>query len=116
MAKALIKRLLEQSVSTSTSGHQHSKQRDFHLAQHSKHPLDVDLDVLEKVVSIIAFGDIEAEDTRYLTELNFLKVFRLAQLIIEYLLYVQDCLQSTNAYLQQHRCGAPKMPSPQRPC
>jgi len=64
---------------------------------------DVDLDVLEKVVSIIAFGDIEAEDTRHLTELNFLKVFRLAQLIIEYLLYVQDCLQSTNGYLQQHR-------------
>jgi len=33
-----------------------------------------------------------------------LQVFRLSQLIIEYLLYVQDCLQSTNAHLQQHRC------------
>ncbi len=35
---------------------------------------DVDLDTLEKVTSIIAFGDIEAEDTRHLTELNFIKV------------------------------------------
>eukprot|EP00983_Pelagomonas_calceolata_P107028 1159300-Pelagomonas_calceolata.AAC.6 len=41
---------------------------------------DVDLDVLEKVVSIIAFGDIEAEDTRHLTELNFLKVNALGKL------------------------------------
>ena len=65
---------------------------------------DADLDTLEKVVSIIAFGDIEAEDTRHLTELNFIKVFRLAQLTIEYLLYVQDCLQTTNAWLQTDRC------------
>ena len=35
---------------------------------------DVDLDTLEKVTSIIAYGDIEAEDTRHLTELNFIKV------------------------------------------
>lgn len=66
---------------------------------------DVDLDTLEKIVSIVAFGDIEAEDTRHLTELNFIKVFRLSQLMIEYLLYVQDCLQSTNSYLQQDRLG-----------
>ena len=64
---------------------------------------DVDLDTLEKIVSIVAFGDIEAEDTRHLTELNFIKVFRLAQLMVEYLLYVQDCLQSTNNWLQQDR-------------
>ena len=35
---------------------------------------DVDLDTLEKVTSIIAYGDIEAEDTRHLTEMNFIKV------------------------------------------
>lgn len=33
-----------------------------------------------------------------------LQVFRLAQLTLEYLLYVQDCLQSTNAWLQNDRC------------
>ncbi|GAX82377.1 hypothetical protein CEUSTIGMA_g9805.t1 [Chlamydomonas eustigma] len=64
---------------------------------------DVDLDTLEKVTSIIAFGDVEAEDTRYLTEMNFIKIFRLAQLTIEYLLYVQDCLQTTNTWLQLDR-------------
>lgn len=64
---------------------------------------DVDLDTLEKIVSIVAFGDIEAEDTRHLTELNFVKIFRLSQLMIEYLLYVQDCLQNTNQWLQQDR-------------
>lgn len=69
---------------------------------------DVDLDTLEKVVSVIAFGDIEAEDTRHLTELNFVKVFRLAQLTVEYLLYVQDCLQSTNSWLLQDRAGIEK--------
>ena len=34
---------------------------------------------------------------------HFLQVFRLAQLTVEYLLYVQDCLQTTNAWLQQDR-------------
>ncbi|KAJ9523881.1 hypothetical protein QJQ45_020074 [Haematococcus lacustris] len=64
---------------------------------------DVDLDTLERIVGIIAFGDIDAEDTRQLTEMNFLKVFKLSQLILEYLLYVQDCLQSTNTWMQQDR-------------
>ena len=31
------------------------------------------------------------------------QVFRLAQLNVEYLLYVQDCLQTTNAWLQADR-------------
>ena len=64
---------------------------------------DVDLDTLEKIVNIVAYGDIEAEDTRHLTELNFIKIFRLSQMMIEYLLYVQDCLQSSNNWMQQDR-------------
>jgi zinc finger protein DZIP1 len=55
------------------------------------------------VVSIVAFGDIQAEDTLHLTETNFVKIFRLSQLVIEYLLYVQDCLQSTNSWLLTDR-------------
>ncbi|EFJ50393.1 hypothetical protein VOLCADRAFT_88956 [Volvox carteri f. nagariensis] len=69
---------------------------------------DVDLDTLEKIVNIVAFGDIEAEDTRHLTELNFIKIFRLSQMMIEYLLYVQDCLQNSNAWLQQDRSNMDK--------
>lgn len=68
---------------------------------------DIDLDTLEKVVNIVAYGDIEAEDTRHLTELNFIKIFRLSQMMIEYLLYVQDCLQGSNSWLQQDRCVTP---------
>lgn len=64
---------------------------------------DLDLDTLEKVVGIVAHGDIEAEDLTHLTELNFVKIFRLAQLVVEYLLYVQDYLQSTNAWLQHEK-------------
>ncbi|MEW5302951.1 MAG: hypothetical protein WDW36_005687 [Sanguina aurantia] len=62
---------------------------------------DVDLDVLERVVGVVAYGDIEAEDTRHLSELNFIKVFRLSQLMVEYLLYVQECLTASHAWLQQ---------------
>jgi zinc finger protein DZIP1 len=64
---------------------------------------DVDLDILERVVGVVAFGDLEAEDTSQLSEASFLKVFRLSQLVVEYLLYVQDCLQATNGWLQSER-------------
>jgi zinc finger protein DZIP1 len=50
---------------------------------------DVDLDTLERVAACITWGDLEAEDTRHLSEANFTKIFRLAQLLAEYLLYVQ---------------------------
>eukprot|EP00798_Chlamydomonas_sp_ICE-L_P015155 gene15155-21221_t len=49
---------------------------------------DVDLDILERIVSIVAFGDIEAEDTRLLSELNFVK--------------------GTNGWLQQDRSNMEK--------
>ena len=35
--------------------------------------------------------------------LLLLQVFRLAQMTVEYLLYVQDCLQTTNSWMQQDR-------------
>jgi hypothetical protein len=65
---------------------------------------DTDLDTLERLVSVITWGDIEAEDTRHLSEGNFVKVFRLAQLLLEYLLYVQENLKFTNGVLEHGRC------------
>ena len=59
-----------------------------------------DLDVLERVVGIVAFGDLEGEDTCNLTHLNFLRIFRLSQLMSEYLLHVQDHLAQENSYLK----------------
>lgn len=64
---------------------------------------DTDLDTLERLVSCITWGDIEAEDTRHLSEASFVKIFRLAQLLLEYLLYVQDNLKYTNSVLEQSR-------------
>ena len=64
---------------------------------------DTDLDTPERLVSCITWGDIEAEDTRHLSEANFVKIFRLAQLLLEYLLYVQDNLKYTNSVLEQSR-------------
>ncbi|WIA31397.1 hypothetical protein OEZ86_002296 [Tetradesmus obliquus] len=62
---------------------------------------DTDLDTLERLVGCLAWGDIEAEDSRHLSEASFVKVFRLAQLLLEYLLYVQDSLKHTNSVLEE---------------
>ena len=50
---------------------------------------DTDIDALERAAACIAWGDLEAEDPRQLSEANFVKAFRLAQLLVEYLLHVQ---------------------------
>jgi zinc finger protein DZIP1 len=54
-------------------------------------------------VGVVAFGDLDAEDPYTLSDTGFRKVFRLAQLVVEYLLYVQDTLQASNAWLQSDR-------------
>jgi hypothetical protein len=41
-----------------------------------------DIDTLETVLDTIAFGDIQGEDTRNFTEANFVKLFRLSQLMV----------------------------------
>lgn len=53
-----------------------------------------DIDTLERCVNAIAFGDIEAEGPGSLTRVNFIRIFRLSQLTVEYLLHVQDRLAS----------------------
>jgi zinc finger protein DZIP1 len=72
---------------------------------------DTDVDMLERTVTMIAFGDIEAEDTRHLTETNFVRIFRLAQLTVEYLLYVQDCLSSTHKHAAKDRWAHHTLPA-----
>lgn len=47
-----------------------------------------DVTVLQEILQNITFCDIESEDLRYVDP-NFIKLFQLAQLIIEYLLYSQ---------------------------
>ena len=59
--------------------------------------------MLERVVGIVAFGDLDREDTCNLTDLNFLRIFRLSQLTAEYLLHVQDHLAQENSQLKVFR-------------
>ncbi|KAL5964281.1 Zinc finger protein DZIP1L [Taenia solium] len=55
----------------------------------------MDIDALQDNLVSVAFCDISAEiDTRYV-DTNFIKLFQLAQLLIEYLLYSQDYLTNT---------------------
>uniref|UniRef100_A0A7I4CAS0 Cilium assembly protein DZIP1 N-terminal domain-containing protein n=1 Tax=Physcomitrium patens TaxID=3218 RepID=A0A7I4CAS0_PHYPA len=62
---------------------------------------DVDTDTLEKVMDTIAFGDIHGEDARNITEGNFTKIFRLAQLMVEYLLHALQLLADQKSELLQ---------------
>ena len=64
---------------------------------------DTDIDALERLAGMLTWSDLEAEDTRHLSESNFTKIFRLAQLLLEYLLYVQDSLKAANSILEQGR-------------
>lgn len=61
---------------------------------------NTDIDTLERCVNAVAFGDIEAEGPGSLTRVNFLRIFRLAQLTSEYLLYVQDRLSQESTRLR----------------
>ncbi|KAG0563605.1 hypothetical protein KC19_8G044800 [Ceratodon purpureus] len=64
---------------------------------------EVDIDTLETVLDTIVFGDIQGEDRRNLSEANFVKIFRLAQLMVEYLLHVQALLAYHKSELLQSR-------------
>ena len=65
-----------------------------------------DITQLERVVSILAYGDILAENTRELTEVNFVHIFRLAQLALDYLLHVQDTLDRERRLLLARECAS----------
>lgn len=55
---------------------------------------DVDVDCLQQYIEQIAFCSLREEELKYVTDQQVLKLFRVAQLIIEYLLYSQDRLVS----------------------
>ena len=53
---------------------------------------DVDIDTLQSNLESIAFSDLDADDLSHYSDEHFVTLFRLAQLIIEYLLNVQNAL------------------------
>jgi len=60
---------------------------------------EIDLPTLETLLSNITFASLERDDIDRLGDSHFLKLFRVAQMTIEYLLYTQDYFQSVNKVL-----------------
>ena len=53
---------------------------------------EVDIDLLQSQIENITFCNLKEEDLRYLTDPQIIKLFRVSQLMMEYLLYSQDQL------------------------
>jgi zinc finger protein DZIP1 len=51
---------------------------------------ELDLATLETLLNNITYASLDREDLERLGDQHFLKLFRVAQLTIEYLLYTQD--------------------------
>lgn len=54
----------------------------------------VDIDILQQHIEDLTFCDFRENDVHFLTDKQIVKLFRLSQLTIEYLLYSQDKLVS----------------------
>lgn len=55
---------------------------------------EVDIDILQNNLENITFSNLREEDLQFMTDPHVIKLFRASQLIIEYLLYVQENLAS----------------------
>jgi len=51
---------------------------------------EVDIDALQSLLETVTFSNLK--DLKYVTDTQVLKLFRIAQMIIEYLLYAQENL------------------------
>ena len=60
---------------------------------------EIDLHSLEALLNNITYANLEKDDLDRLGDQHFVKLFRMAQLTIEYLLYTQDYFLSVNKVL-----------------
>lgn len=75
------------------------QQRRGHINLRSLNKLDldrlvreVDIDLLQLHIENLTFSSLREEDLRYMTDPQVIKLFKISQLTIEYLLYSQDQL------------------------
>lgn len=61
---------------------------------------ETDLDALEAVVGVVAYGDVDAEAPGSVAEHSLRRLLRLSQLAAEYLLHVQEQLATERCHLQ----------------
>ncbi|RKO89786.1 Iguana/Dzip1-like DAZ-interacting protein N-terminal-domain-containing protein, partial [Blyttiomyces helicus] len=62
---------------------------------------EVDIGCLQEIMENITYCDVEAEDLRYVDP-NFIKLFQLSQLMVEYLLHSQDYLAGERLLLAEN--------------
>jgi zinc finger protein DZIP1 len=60
---------------------------------------EIDLPTLETLLNNITYANLDRDDLERLGDAHFVKLFRVSQLTIEYLLYTQDYFQSVNKVL-----------------
>jgi zinc finger protein DZIP1 len=60
---------------------------------------EIDLQTLETLLNNLTYANLDKDDLDRLGDAHFVKLFRLSQLTIEYLLYTQDYFQSVNKVL-----------------
>ena len=60
---------------------------------------ELDLSTLESLLNNITYANLESEDFSRLGDDQFVKLFRISQMTIEYLLYTQDYFQGVNKVL-----------------
>lgn len=70
--------------------HGHINLRKFESINLEKLIREVDIDILQQNLEEIAFSRLTENDLNYLSDRQIVKLFRLAQLTIEYLLYSQN--------------------------
>ena len=58
---------------------------------------DGDLDALQAVIENLTFSDVQSEGVRTMADANLVKLTRLSQLCLEYLLHCQEALEQHNA-------------------
>lgn len=60
---------------------------------------EIDLQTLETLLNNVTYANLDRDDLERLGDQHFIKLFRISQLTIEYLLYTQDYFQSVNKVL-----------------
>ena len=63
---------------------------------------DVDLKQLESMLQNLTYAQLDREDMERLGDAHFIKLFRLSQLSIEYLIYTQNYLETLTKSLDLH--------------
>ena len=67
---------------------------------------EVDIEALEPHLDNLAFAHVTKEDLHWFSETDFLQLHRTQQMVVEYLLYVQEHLHARNVSLEQALGGA----------